>query len=318
MAYYAGIDLGATNVRAVVADGEARTVARGKRETPKGPDGAAVEATLCALLADVCREAGLAPSDLAAAAIASFGPLDLAAGTVEDPANLPAIDRIRLREPLAELLAGGPVYVHNDANAGVIGERFFTDPNPDDMVYLTLSSGIGAGVSVDGHVLRGWDGNAGEVGHLIVDPAGRRTCGCGRDGHWEAYCSGENIPKYARELHEDEPVDTDLPLEDQAFSAADVFAAAGGDPLADLLIERLAHWNAIGVTNVVHAYAPLVVAVGGAVATNNPELVVEPIAERVDEMVFTGVPEVRLASLGDDAVVRGAVASAITDGTGEP
>ena len=317
MAYYAGIDLGASNLRAVVADGESRTVARGKRPTPRDPDGRAVEAAMGDLLRAVCTEAGLAPTDLAAASVASFGPLDLAAGTVEGPANLPEVERIQLRAPVADAIGGGPVYVHNDATAGVIGERFFTDPNPDDMVYLTLSSGIGAGVAVDGHVLRGWDGNVGEVGHLVVDPEGRRTCGCGQGGHWEAYCSGENIPDYARDLQADESLDTGLPLDDPALSAADVFARAGADPLADRTIERVAEWNAIGVTNLVHAYAPLVVAIGGAVATNNPDLVVEPVRERVEELVFTGVPEVRLAALGEDAVVRGAVASAISDGTGE-
>jgi len=112
-------------------------------------------------------------------------------------------------------------------------------------------------------------------------------------------------------------VDTRLPIDDPGLSAADVYARAGDDALADRVVERVAEWNAIGVANLVHAYAPLVVAVGGAVATNNPELVVQPIAERVEELAFTGVPEVRQAALGEDAVVRGAVASAITDGSGE-
>lgn len=317
MAVYLGVDLGASNMRAAVTDGSARTLGRVTRETPNGPDGPAVERAILALVRAAAGEAGVDPAGIEAAAIASFGPLDLAAGTVESPANLPDIDRVRLRAPLEDELGGAPVHVHNDAAAGVIGERFFTDPIPDDVVYLTISSGIGAGVAVDGAVLRGWDGNAAEVGHFVVDPAGRRTCGCGRDGHWEAYCSGENIPDYARDLHAAEPVETDLPLSDRAFTAADVFAAAGEDPLADLVIDRIAEWNALGVTNVVHAYAPLVVALGGAVATRNPELVVEPIKERIEGLVFTGVPEVRLASLGEDAVVRGAVASAITGGTGE-
>lgn len=317
MARYLGIDLGASNMRAAVTDGNARTLARATRATPQGPDGSAVEAALRELVVDATTEAGIEPAAIEAAAVVSFGPLDLAAGTVDEPANLPAIDRIRLRGPLATLLGDAPVYVHNDATAGVIGERFFTDPIPDDVVYLTISSGIGAGVAVDGTVLGGWDGNAGEVGHFVVDPTGRRTCGCGRPGHWEAYCSGENIPAYARDLHTTEAVETDLPLADPGFTAADVFAAAGEDPLADLVIDRIAEWNAIGVTNVVHAYAPLVVALGGAVATRNPALVVEPIEERIEDLVFTGVPEVRLASLGEDAVIRGAVASAITGGTGE-
>jgi len=73
----------------------------------------------------------------------------------------------------------------------------------------------------------------------------------------------------------------------------------------------------MGVANIVHAYAPLVISVGGAVALNNPEKVVDPLRERLDEMVMSNIPEVRLTDLGDDVVVKGAVASALTDGTGD-
>jgi len=185
------------------------------------------------------------------------------------------------------------------------------------MVYLTISSGIGAGVAVDGNVLSGWDGNAGEVGHMTVDPHGFMTCGCGLDGHWEGYCSGNNIPKYARELHEETRSRPPLPIEDPDFSAVDVFEAAGEDTFADHVIAQVAHWNAMGVANVIHAYAPLVVSVGGAVALNNPELVLDPIREKLADMVFINVPEVRLTELGDDVVVKGALASALTGGTGD-
>jgi len=185
------------------------------------------------------------------------------------------------------------------------------------MAYVTISSGIGAGVCVDGHVLSGWDGNAGEIGHVVVDPDGAMTCGCGRDGHWEAYCSGNNVPEYARHLAEAESVPTDLPLDSPEFSAVDVFEARGDDPLADLTIERFADWNGIGFTSLANAYAPLVVRVGGAVALNNPDVVLDPVRERLRESTFVNVPDVRLTEMGDDVVVVGALASAITGGTGE-
>jgi len=143
------------------------------------------------------------------------------------------------------------------------------------------------------------------------------TCGCGHDGHWEAYCSGNNIPEYARRLHDEDPIETALPLEDPDFSAVDVFAHAGSDTFADHVVEQVTHWNAMGVANIVHAYAPLVVSVGGAVALNNPELVVDPLKERLDEMVMSNIPELKLTDHGDDIVVKGAVASALTDGTGD-
>jgi glucokinase len=288
---------------------------RDRRETPQGPSGIAVTEAVLAVLRTACAEAGVDPTEVAAAAIGSFGPLDLAEGTVTDPANLPdSVDRIPLVGPV-ENLVDGPVYLHNDTAAGVIGERFHAERNPDDMVYLTISSGIGAGVCVDGHVLSGWDGNAGEVGHITLDPEGRMACGCGGDGHWEAYCSGNAIPRYARFLHDGEA--TALPLDSSAFSAADVFAAAGEDAFADRVLERVAEWNALGVASVVNAYAPLVIVVGGAVAINNEEFVLEELRERVPEGLVANVQEIRLTTLGDDVVLEGALASAMTGGTGD-
>lgn len=315
---YAGVDLGATHIRAVVADGDGSVVGRDDRETPGTAGGIGVTEAVLDTLRAACDVAGIAPGAIAAVGIGSIGPLDLAAGVVDGPANLPdAVERIPLTGPVENLVDTDRVYLHNDTTAAVIGERFFADRNPDDMVYLTISSGIGAGVCVDGHVLAGWDGNAGEVGHLVVDPEGRLTCGCGIDGHWEAYCSGNNIPRFARLLARTEPVETSLNVEDPGLTAPDVFAAAGDDPLADLVVERLGHWNAIGIANLIHAYAPLVIYVGGGVALNNPEAVLDPVRERLDELVMSNVPEVQLTTLGDDVGVMGALASAMTSGTGD-
>ena len=319
MAHYVGVDLGATNVRAAVADDEGDVLAVHRANTPNGPTGITVTEAVLDCIRKACEAAAVDSSEIRAVGIGSIGPLDLAEGAIDNPANLPdTIERIPLTGPVGELVGSDRVYLHNDTIAGVIGERYYSDRNPGDMVYLTISSGIGAGVCVDGEVLSGWDGNAGEVGHIVVDPRGRRACGCGREGHWEAYCSGNNIPEYAKLLADDAGrFDTDLPLEDPDFSAVDVFASAGEDDFADHVIEQVAHWNALGVANVVQAYAPLVVYVGGAVALNNERLVVDPIRERLGDLVFNNVPDVQLTNLGDDVVLKGAIASALTEGTGD-
>ncbi|MFC5367816.1 ROK family protein [Salinirubrum litoreum] len=318
MAYYVGVDLGATNVRAAVADGEGTILGRSDAGTPRGPTGITVTEAVLSVTRGACDAAGIDPSEARAAGIGAIGPLDLAEGVVENPANLPdTIDRIPLTGPLSNLLETDRVYLHNDTNAGVIGERFHSERNPDDMVYLTISSGVGAGVCVDGNVLSGWDGNAGEVGHMTLDPHGFMTCGCGHEGHWEGYCSGNNIPRYAAELHAEDPVETALPVEDPDFSAVDVFEHAGRDEFADHVIDQVAYWNAMGVANIVHAFAPLIVFVGGAVALNNPELTLDPIREHLPDMVMSNIPQLELTTLGDDVVLKGAIASALTAGTGD-
>jgi glucokinase len=319
MASYVGVDLGGTNVRAVVGDETGAVHGVARAATPEGPTGIAVTEAVLDVVRRACADAGVPPAAVRAAGIGSIGPLDLAAGAVTEPANLPdSVERVPLTGPVSELLDTDRVTLHNDTTAGVIGERFYSDRNPDDMIYLTISTGIGAGVCVDGDVLTGWDGNAGEIGHLVVDPAGAMTCGCGHDGHWEAYCSGENLPSYARHLHETEGVATELPVSDAAFDAADIFEAAGTDPLADRVVDRVTEWNVLGMTSLVHAYAPLVVFVGGAVALENPAAVLDPLRERLPGRVMTNVPDVRPTTLGDDVVVKGALASALTGGTGDP
>ena len=312
--YYAGVDLGATNLRVAVADEEGEILALDRRETPRGPRGVDITEAVLNGLRGACSDVGIDPTTVVAAGIGSIGPLDLADGSVVDPANLPdVIDVVPLREPVSALIDSSRVSLHNDTTAGVIGERYYSELTPDGMVYITISSGIGAGVTVDGSVLHGWDGNAGEIGHMVVDASGRRVCGCGRPGHWEAYCSGANIPEYARDIHEQEGVDTALPVDDPEFAAADVFENPD-DPLSATVIDRTAEWNAIGVSTIVQAYGPLVIAIGGAVALRNKPLVIDPIAERVPEMVLNNVPEIRPTSLGDEVVLYGAVASAVTGG----
>ncbi|QPV62860.1 ROK family protein [Halosimplex litoreum] len=319
MATYAGVDLGATNIRAVVGDETGRVVASRRTGTPQGPNGITVTEAVLDALRGAADEADVDPTRIAAVGIGSIGPLDLAEGAIDNPANLPdTIDRIPLTGPVGELVDSDDIYLHNDTTAGVIGERFYSDRNPDDMIYLTISSGIGAGVCVDGDVVGGWDGNAGEVGHMTVDPQGFMTCGCGIDGHWEAYCSGNNIFRYAQELHDEDPVETSMPMESADFTSADVFAhAEEGDEFAGYVLDQVTQWNVVATANMIHAFAPLVIYVGGAVTLNNPERTLDPIRERLDEVVFGNVPDVQLTTLGDDVVVKGALASAMTAGTGD-
>lgn len=307
-----GVDLGATNLRAAVATDPAEPEAIERRRTPKWADGLAVADAAAEALSTAATSAGVDPTTLQAVGVGTIGPLDRHSGTVEEPPNLPTVDRIPLAEHLRELVDHDAVFVENDAVAGLVGERVAADGPSQNLVYLTLSTGVGAGVTVDGHVLRGRKGNAAEVGHLVVEPGGR-PCGCGGAGHWEAYCAGSAIPAFAREVAADIGQETALGLDDDLSSAA-VFAAAPDDPVAGTVVNRLTRYNAIGVADLVHAYAPDRIAVGGAVALENPDLVVEPLAAAVDEHTMLEVPEIGLATHGHDAVLRGALELAAIGG----
>jgi glucokinase len=314
MTRYLGVDVGATTIRVVVGDDEGRIDGSHRTATPQGPPGDLVTEAVLATAREACADAGVAPETVVGVGIGAAGPLDPAEGAVVNPPNLTdGVGRIPLVEPLSRLCRTEQVTLHNDATAGAIGERFFGTETAN-LVYLTISTGIGAGVVVDDHLLSGWHGNAGAVGHVVVDPDGRRVCGCGGRGHWEAYCSGANVPGYARDRHDGEP--TALALEDHDLDAAGVFGAAGEDEFATRVVDSVARLNAIGVSTLVRAYAPRVVVIGGGVARNHPDHVIAPVRERLPDLVDR-VPDLRATAFGNEAVVRGALASAITEGRGE-
>ncbi len=308
--YYLGVDIGATNIRCGVTTAGRERVATLTRPTPQGPTVGAFTDGVETAVAEALDSARIRPSQVAAAGIASFGPLDTAAGLIRQTANLDSNLRdIPVRRAVESQLPGVPVRLCNDAVAGVVAE-YCADP-AENLAYVTLSSGIGAGVVVDGHVLRGEDGNAAEVGHLTLDPDSGRPCGCGGDGHWEAFAGGENVPAYAADVAAEEGFDDTLLAGE--CTAATVFDADGDDPLATETIERIGDWNAQGMAALVHAFAPSRVVVGGAVARNNERRVLDPIRNRIDSYLMGPTPEIRLTAFGDEVTLRGALALAAGD-----
>lgn len=253
MTAYLGVDIGATKIRACVTSEELRINDRVVRPAPgtTNPDSFATE--LRRLIKHACSAAGLSPAEITAAGVGSAGPIEWTPRAVVSPTNLPVTD-VPLERVVSETIETPRVRVRNDATCGAIGEREFADAATDDMVYLTTSTGLGAGVVVDGEVL---GRNAGEVGHMMVDPDRQMRCECGSSGHWEAYCSGANLPRYARRLHDSTETDlaTSLPM-DGSLSAAQIFEAVPGDQLASAVVEQFGRWNVIGLTNTIHAYAP--------------------------------------------------------------
>ena len=314
MTTVAGLDVGATTVRAALADEHGEMLSTATEPTPTASRDDVVEA-IQTVLSTAADGAGIPLDSVATIGIGAMGPLDSETGSIVDPPNVPGIDRIPVVDAVRRFHDGDIVF-RNDATAGVIGERFYADGDCENLVYLTLSSGIGAGAIVNGHVLRGATGNAAEMGHVMLAPDTGRQCGCGGVGHWEALCSGHNIPATVRTLAADAGVETALDLD--SLSTPELFDAVGTDPLADIVVERLADWNAQGVAALVHAYDPERIAVGGAVATSNPETVIDPLRRRLPAFVVGDSPTVDVTALGSDAVLRGGIASALTGGTGEP
>jgi len=199
-------------------------------------------------------------------------------------------------------------HLDNDCNMAVLGERFFGDGREyEAVVHLTMATGIGAGVFVHGTLLRGERGEAGEVGHL---PVGGPDCvrSMGVTDLWEAYCSGRGIEQFAAELLADEERETSLRDAPRVTAEALFDAAAAGDPVAVEYLDRIHQFNAAGVAGIANAYDPGLVTIGGAVALNNPDAVLDGIESRLDEFTYGSLPEVELTPLGADVELYGALA----------
>jgi glucokinase len=210
-----------------------------------------------------------------------------------------------------------PVRMLNDCSAAVLGEqRFGAGKGLRNLAYVTLSTGLGGGAIVDGHLLIGKDGNAVEIGHLTIDPDSPLVCGCGCRGHWEAYSSGSNIPNYARLLlGENEEGGLLLELSggspDGITSEVLFDAAQRGDPTALRIVSKIGEVNAIGFANIVNAFDPELITVGGSIALRNPDLVLKPVVENIGRHLINRRPEIRITPLGDDVVLYGALALAL-------
>jgi glucokinase len=308
-----GVDLGATKVRVALGN-ETGIRASCYEETDKSHGTRGIIDQIARMIRSLLPE-GIIPGTIG---IGSIGPLDFSSGSILAPPNLP-FRLIPLRKPLQEEF-GVPIYLMNDCTAAVLGEHTFgAGRGLENVVYVTISTGIGGGAIVDGHLLIGKDGNAVEAGHITVDPEGTMTCGCGCRGHWEAYCSGANIPNYARYLlsrRGSEDWSTSLL---QQFSGGDpqritaeiLFKAAKkGDKVSKWIVERIGELNAIGFADLVDLYDPELITVGGSVALNNPALILEPILKNIRKHTINRVPEIRMTPLGDEVVLYGALALA--------
>ncbi len=189
---YASIDIGATNIRVATGD-ESGISERITEATDKTRGALGIVSQIIRMLKTLDLRG------LKAIGVGSIGPLRISEGCIVGAPNLPFKE-----VPIVKPLEGEfkvPVRLINDCSAAALGEHVYgAGRGINNLVYVTLSTGIGGGAIVDGHLLQGKDGNAHEVGHLTIDPYSELTCGCGCRGHWEAYCGGMNIPNYARLL----------------------------------------------------------------------------------------------------------------------
>ena len=304
------LDIGGTKLAAGVVDGTGRVHSFVVASTlaDQGPDRGLER--LFELGRRAVAESGVAWSELGAVGIGCGGPLDAKRGVLLAPPHLPGW----LDVPIADLALqafGLAATLENDATAAAAAEhRYGAGAGTRNMVYLTISTGVGGGVVVDGHLYRGASGNGSELGHVTVDWDGRPCRGCGRRGCLEAYVSGTSIAERAREALAEAAQESSLAALDPLRATAVAAAALAGDRVAPHVWGLTVAALAGGLTSIVNAFEPELVVIGGGVSAAGEQLL-EPVRRRVREDAMQPAGEnVRIvgAALGDRVGVVGAAA----------
>lgn len=321
--YVVAVDLGATNIRAAIMDFEKKVLMgkiRDKTRVSEGPQG--ISAQIVQMVMNVVKINRISLDDVVGIGVGAPGPLDIRRGGITRATNIP-YDFVPVREPLEEAY-GLPVVFMNDANAAALGEYMFgigKHMNARYVIFITISSGIGAGIVDDGKLINGVDGNAGEVGCITVDYKGKMRCGCGKYGHWQSYCSGSAIPNFVKYLIEEKYVKI---KKDSIFykmsqglrdlSAKTLYESAKkGDEVAEKIVEELAILNAVGIANVINAYNPEVITLGGSLILQNIELTVNKSLPKIRDYAVNRIPKILPTPLGEDIGLYGAAAALLQE-----
>jgi glucokinase len=307
-----GVDLGGTQIRAALADGEGNILRRTSCLTLAEEGLERVTGRIKGAIYEVMGSTDR--GKVQGIGVAAPGPLDPWKGIIIEAPNLAGWENVPLKD-LMEKELGLPVFVGNDANSAALAEQHFgAGQGVADLIYITVSTGIGGGIIVDNRLLLGAQGFAAEVGHQTVEAHGPR-CNCGNVGCLEVLAAGPAIARSARELIKTGVVTriTDLVGDDLDKVTAKVVnqAAQAGDPVAIDLFRQAGFYIGVGIVNLLHLFNPSLIIIGGSVAKAG-ELLFEPIRATVRERAMASYywenTPIVPAALGDDVGLLGAVA----------
>ncbi len=305
--YIYGVDLGGTTVKMGLFDGEGNILDKWEIVTRKEDNGVNILPDIAASIAEKNQEKGIEVKDILGIGMGVPGPIT-EDGRVLKCANL-GWGIFSVADELRKLTGVEKIKVGNDANVAALGEQWRGGGRGfDSIVMITLGTGVGGGIILNGKILTGSNGAAGEIGHLTVNPKETRTCGCGKKGCLEQYSSATGITRMTLENLEE----TDMPSElrdCEQVTGKEIFQAyENGDELAKGVVEEFADYLGLGLSHVAAVVDPQAFVIGGGISKNGP-VVTEVIKEKYEQDVMFALKgkEFRLAELGNDAGMYGAV-----------
>ena len=309
--YYLGIDLGGTNIAAAVVDENFKIIGTGKVKTncPRPAEEIAEDMYKAGMMA--IENSGLKLEDVAEVGVGAPGSVNPKTGFICYSNNLGFVNL-----PLGEILEkkfGKRVFLENDANAAAFGEQLAgAGKGAEQFVAITLGTGVGGGVIINGHILSGMNSAGGELGHTVIVKDGEH-CSCGRNGCWEAYASATGLIRQTKAAMEKdkqskmwELVNGDI----NAVSGRTAFdGLRAGDATAKAVVDGYCEYVACGLTNIINIFQPEVLCIGGGISKEG-ETLVAPIREYVEKERYSKNVDkqtiIKAAELGNDAGIIGA------------
>lgn len=316
--YYIGIDVGGTKVLTALADEQGLILNKAQKPTEADKGEETIISNIKSSIDNVINNSPVKKEEVRRIGIGSPGPLDLEKGLIIENSNLSWTNVPIVK--ILEDMTGIPVVLENDANAAALGEKHFgAGREADNIVYLTISTGIGGGIIIDKKIFHGGKGNAGEVGHMTLIPDSNYQCGCGNYGCFEAVASGTAIARRGREVLEKE--EDSLIKEysendpDQIDAPLIAAAARAGDKQAIEIFKLTGRLLGIGISNVVNLFDPEIVVLGGGVM-HAKELFIDELRTTLQERALEAnlkKLQVKEVGLGQNTGVMGAIAVAMGD-----
>ena len=304
-------DLGGTHLRAATVDRNGKIRFRFKQNTPHTPDAAAIVDAIVTAVRE-CEKQGDGGDEISAVSLVVPGTVKVEDGAVVTAPNLPCLDGFRLAAALTEQLHL-PAFLENDANAAAVGEMWQgAAVGCKTIICVTLGTGVGGGIILDGKLWRGVDGAAAEIGHMCVDPFGGVACTCGSRGCLEVFASATAIVRMTREASPRYP-DSILQGHDDRTAAMIFDAGKQGDELALEIFRRMGVYLGIGLANLINILNPEMIVIGGGVV-NGWDLFEKHMHQQVEERAFPLLAarvKIERAKCGDDAGLLGAARLAI-------
>ncbi len=313
--YYIGVDLGGTNIAIGIVDESKKIVLKGSTPTNPARDGELIIKDMAALAEKLLKDAKIPLAEVAYVGIASPGTANSDTGVIEYANNLPFRD-FPIAEYFKKYLPVKAVYVANDANAAALGEHVAgAAKGSRNSVMITLGTGVGGGIVLDGKLYSGFNHAAGELGHIVIRQGGR-LCSCGRRGCWEAYSSATALSAMTKEkvLECKTQLIPSLMIDEYEangrVSARTAFAAMKqGDVPGREVVDSYITSLACGIANVINIFQPEILCIGGGVC-NERDYLLKPLMEKVAHEQYTRANDkqtkVVIAELGNDAGIIGA------------